>query len=496
MKKVRISRELLFNIFVLIIFVIFTGYVALHHEIWSDEAQSWLISRDLSIVEIFKEMKYEGHSMLWNLILIPFIKLGFPYEYFNLISCAIVGISVYIILFKIQISKIIKLLIIFSEPYIYFYTVISRCYCLIPLLVSILIMLEKNKEKNIYLHAFILALLSNVHAIIIPFVIAVVLEDYVSYIKKYKKENNKELLRKYVVSLGIVIIGIVIFIIQVIDLKSSIVVEEISNKKSINTVVYSILDTCRNICFYYIPYQLATILFIILFILMIIVSIYYKKQSIIFYISLVGIIIANYIVVFCSKVQRSQAIIIVLFYITVKIYKNKKEKIPKYVNKIAVGIYIVICVSSTIDAIPSIKNEITESYSCSKETMEYINNNYGDGYNICCFTNYLISTSLVPYSKHEYTFFDLVNNRQFTYYHWDKGAQDYADIRMHEIVERIEAQLKNTNKILLVVSSDMDYLCNFIKVEFNIILKYTSGKVFQSKNNLEEEFLVYELYEY
>ena len=112
--KIKINKETVFNIIVFSIFIAITSYVSLHHEMWSDEAQAWLISRDLSLIDIFKEMKYEGHSMLWNLILIPFIKLGFPYEYINLISCVIIYISVYMILFKIKINKIIKLLIIFS----------------------------------------------------------------------------------------------------------------------------------------------------------------------------------------------------------------------------------------------------------------------------------------------------------------------------------------------------------------------------------------------
>ena len=39
----------IFNIVIFIIFFVITMYVALKHEPWNDEAQAWLITRDLTI---------------------------------------------------------------------------------------------------------------------------------------------------------------------------------------------------------------------------------------------------------------------------------------------------------------------------------------------------------------------------------------------------------------------------------------------------------------
>lgn len=64
-----------FNILITLIYSIATLTVILFHESWRDEAQSWLIARDLGIIDIFKQMKYEGHPALWYLILVPFAKL-------------------------------------------------------------------------------------------------------------------------------------------------------------------------------------------------------------------------------------------------------------------------------------------------------------------------------------------------------------------------------------------------------------------------------------
>ena len=40
------------------------------HEPWADEAQSWLLARDLGWFQlIFGELRYEGHPGLWHSIL-------------------------------------------------------------------------------------------------------------------------------------------------------------------------------------------------------------------------------------------------------------------------------------------------------------------------------------------------------------------------------------------------------------------------------------------
>ncbi len=41
-----------------------------YHEKWADEAQAWLIARDLDLKTIwFHELRYEGHPGLWHTIL-------------------------------------------------------------------------------------------------------------------------------------------------------------------------------------------------------------------------------------------------------------------------------------------------------------------------------------------------------------------------------------------------------------------------------------------
>src|SRR5688572_13377820 len=42
----------------------------LHHEMWRDELQAWMVSRDApSLAQLFQNAKYEGHPALWHLFL-------------------------------------------------------------------------------------------------------------------------------------------------------------------------------------------------------------------------------------------------------------------------------------------------------------------------------------------------------------------------------------------------------------------------------------------
>ena len=55
---------------VLGLWIAVTTFTLNYHEKWADEAQAWLIARDLSLPRIFfYELRYEGSPGLWHLIL-------------------------------------------------------------------------------------------------------------------------------------------------------------------------------------------------------------------------------------------------------------------------------------------------------------------------------------------------------------------------------------------------------------------------------------------
>lgn len=124
--------------------------MSLVHEPWFDEALAWLISRDSSVKTVlFEATHYEGHPGLWHLILMPFAKLGAPYELsLSIVSLLFSGAAVTIILFKAPYKRIIRLLIPFTYFMFYQYSVVSRPYCMMMLAFVLIAMNYKEKDEK------------------------------------------------------------------------------------------------------------------------------------------------------------------------------------------------------------------------------------------------------------------------------------------------------------------------------------------------------------
>lgn len=108
-----------------------------YHEKWADEAQAWLIARDLDLRTIwFHELRYEGSPGLWHTILwVAQHVFHFGYGALGYIGavCAIAGAAVPF--FFAPFPRYIRWPLAFTYVMVYQYAVIARPYTLLPLLV-------------------------------------------------------------------------------------------------------------------------------------------------------------------------------------------------------------------------------------------------------------------------------------------------------------------------------------------------------------------------
>lgn len=139
------------------------------HEPWRDEAQSWLVTRDNSLLELFKVLPSEGHPPLWYLVLTPFVKAGVPYLFQNWLSGFIMIAAVYIILMKTDLHTAIKLLIPFSYFFLFEYGMFARSYCLIVFFMSLIISLYPKRFEKPWLFGLCVAALFNTHMLTFSF---------------------------------------------------------------------------------------------------------------------------------------------------------------------------------------------------------------------------------------------------------------------------------------------------------------------------------------
>lgn len=154
------------DVITLIIYLLGVCTISFFHEPWFDEAQAWAIARSGTIKEILFEIPhYEGHPPLWHLILVPFAKLGAPYE----LSLAVVNIffitlAVAVLLFKSPFTKLIRCLLPFNFFLFYQYGVISRPYCILVLAMFLAALCYKNRNEYPVKYLLSLALMCAIHS--------------------------------------------------------------------------------------------------------------------------------------------------------------------------------------------------------------------------------------------------------------------------------------------------------------------------------------------
>ena len=196
---------------ILITFVIYLliTLVAIHfHENWEDEAQAWLTVRDCSLPELVGRMKYEGHFLPWYLLIMPFAKLGLPFATINYISWLVAAVSVWLMLKHLPLKLYQRIIFIFTLPMLYFFPVVARCYCLLPLAVILLIMFHKDRYEKPFRYCLSIALAALVHTHCLMFALVVGIDFVWGWFKQRKdfdKVKNRRLL--FATLIPIVLVG-------------------------------------------------------------------------------------------------------------------------------------------------------------------------------------------------------------------------------------------------------------------------------------------------
>ena len=140
------------------LYVIAHLLISMVHEPWYDEAVAWNIAKCASIKEILFEIPhYEGHPPLWHLILVPFAKLGAPYELsLSIVSLIFAGAACALIIWKAPFPRIIRILLPFTYFFFFQYGVISRPYCVMMLVFVLLAMVYHKRNEQPWKYTILL----------------------------------------------------------------------------------------------------------------------------------------------------------------------------------------------------------------------------------------------------------------------------------------------------------------------------------------------------
>lgn len=140
-------------------YLVFNGILLAGHELWRDEANVWLMASELSPLQLFRELKYQGHPCLWYLLIMPFANLGFPFMTISVVSFLIMSVGAGVFTFKAPFHPITKFICLFSPIFSYYYPVVARNYCLIALLLILLAYYYPKRNEKPWLYGLMLGLL-------------------------------------------------------------------------------------------------------------------------------------------------------------------------------------------------------------------------------------------------------------------------------------------------------------------------------------------------
>lgn len=145
----RAGRVLSLEICVALLYGVVVLAAVMHHEPWADEAQSWLLARDASLVELWsKLLRLEGTPGLWHSLLHLLIALRMPYAGMNVVS-AIFGLAGAIVIVRCAPFPLVLRL---ALPFTYFlcfqYAVVARSYSLAPVILFSLAALYRSSTRR------------------------------------------------------------------------------------------------------------------------------------------------------------------------------------------------------------------------------------------------------------------------------------------------------------------------------------------------------------
>lgn len=200
------------------IFFILTAIGIYNHAMWRDELNVWLMVRDSSsLVNLFQNIKYEGHPGLWYLCLYLLSQFTHNPAIMQVFHLLLATGCVYLWFRFSPFTRLQKVIFSFGYLPFYEYSVISRNYAIGVLLIFTFCTLFSRRTKSYLVLSVILFLIANTNAYGLLISISLGITLVLEYALKLQPTKISQVRRgDLVASLLIFILGIVISLAQLI----------------------------------------------------------------------------------------------------------------------------------------------------------------------------------------------------------------------------------------------------------------------------------------
>lgn len=394
-----IKKDKLISYFIIFMYALIVGITMYYHEPWFDEAQAWLIARDVSIKDLFTTyLRYEGHPPLWYLILMPFAKLGVPYEIGIKLPTFIFAVtSVALLVLRSPFPKLVKYSLPFTFFILYQFAVISRPYSLMMLLFWIIAILfpERNEKPYKFIIPLSVLCLTHSYGILISLGISIawIIEILLSFKMSIKNRILTFIKDKRFKALFILLIINMLILYIIFPTGNSYAEVNMKNTQNLNTIFYTIFILPLDALFDNIlinRYSITQLNMLnipawkyILGALILVIFLHFSKnikEKIYIYLPLLFMIIFFSLIYFYPH-HIGLYFLFIIWGLWICNY-NLNLKLNKLsITIICILIGIIITWQSYF-AFNSIRNDIIYNYDSSKEIAKYIKDYNLDKYNI------------------------------------------------------------------------------------------------------------------
>lgn len=443
-QKILNKKNLCWIIFIL--YSILNLILMLKHEPWRDEIHAWLMAKELSIPELIAASRFDGHPILWHLILMPFAKLNFPIITLNIIGYIVMLITTWLFLFKTNLSLFFKTIVVFTIPFTYIFSAISRNYCLILLLIILISIIYDKRYQKPILYSILIALLVHTHSLAWGIVAGLTITFHFHEIFLYFKEKNHVDIKEVVLGLCIIIFSTILVVLELYGSTNT------DYGVGVNPyITYVIIIMCS--------IMLSVLLFSLInksnYKEFIILSSSYAFQILIYTCVYSSVLFQRFMLIFA----------LLLFYLILL----SKTDLPKNKLDIICIIYLVfICIFASNQFINAIINDIKYPYSSAEEMANFINKNIPENTTILIDAS-IIGQSIIPY----------LDNAKF----YDIAYGSYVDCAN---VSHDRQRIKNAlDDIYSLYPGQYLIICNdFVKLDSTDIIYETQNAIKNEKFTL------------
>lgn len=345
------------------LFLVANAFLVIVHEPWRDEIHAWLLAKNLSIPELIENSRVEGHPRLWHFILMPFAKLGAPIWTIHVISYLCVAFSAYLFLFKTKVSAAFKVVVLFTIPFLYTFSSISRNYCLILLLGMLICVLYDKRYERPILYSVLISLMVFTHVLawglVAGFTITFHITEIVLKIAGRSKIEKKTF-SKILIGFALIVISTLVAVFSIAGYDNP----EVTAEKTTHSNMVVLFLACLIV---------ATI------VLTVLSKFKIWKEAVVFILSMAFKI---YVYAFVYSGVLFQRIILIYVYMLffILLLKASGVEFSKVTKAVIVIAFFAAFFfnSSLIETYTLITHDIIWNYSSGKEMAEYINENLPD----------------------------------------------------------------------------------------------------------------------